>query len=306
MNIDNSKKCSEGNTVLQSKLWAITDFNSHPVDFNEEDIQYLCYQPEICPDTGRKHFQTFIYFNKKKTLNGVIKFMKENHSKCVIYKPVHIERCRGSFMDNIKYCSKKESRNGEFKEFGEPPKQGQRRDLEDIHKEIKGGKLVDTITEENPVLFHQYGRTMNKLEDIRLRKIWRTEMTTCEWLYGETGIGKSHYAYSNYHPDTHYIYPNDGGWWDAYSGQEIVIINDFRGCIAFNELLQLIDKWPYHVKRRNREPIPFISKHIIITSDISPNLIYFNIDNHRMKQLERRCKFIQMGDIPDDISIEDE
>ena len=99
------------------------------------------------------------------------------------------------------------------------------------------------------------------------------EMFTCDWYYGKTGTGKSHGAFENYSPETHYVVPNDNGWWDAYTGQDTVILHEFDGEIPCNELLRLIFKLSYHVRRR-RAPAPFISKHVIITSLLRPEHIY--------------------------------
>ena len=48
---------------------------------------------------------------------------------------------------------------------------------------------ADEIVCEDPEQYHQYGRTLHKLEDIALRKKHRTWMTTCDWLWGPTGVG---------------------------------------------------------------------------------------------------------------------
>jgi hypothetical protein len=123
-------------------------------------------------------------------------------------------------------------------------------------------------------------------------------MTKAEWIYGSTGTGKSHYAFNNYSPDTHYLYPNDGGWWDGYTGQEIVIINEFRGGIMYSELLELLDKWPKTVRRRGREPVPFLAKLVIITSSLHPKNIYQGVleKDDSIDQLLRRIKVIEFRD----------
>ena len=76
---------------------------------------------------------------------------------------------------------------------------------------------------------------------------------------------------------THTCFPNDGGWWDGYTGQETVIINEFRGGIAYSELLDLLDKYPKTVRRRCREPVPFLAKRVIITSVLQPKEVYCNL-----------------------------
>ena len=144
--------------------------------------------------------------------------------------------------------------------------------------------------------YHQYGRTLNKIEDLAMRNKYRSEMTKGIWYWGETGVGKSHKAFEGFNPKTHYVLPNDNGWWDAYTQQDTIIINDFRGEIRYNELLNLVDKWPFNVKRRNREPIPFISKTVIITSSLKPEDVYHNRnDEDKIEQLLRRFEVIKVG-----------
>lgn len=129
-----------------------------------------------------------------------------------------------------------------------------------------------------------------------MRRKFRTEMTTCDWLYGPTGTGKSHAAFKDFTPDTHYVWKSDNGWQDGYAQQPTVIINDFRGEIPYNELLQMVDKWPYYVKRRGREPMPFTSKHIIITSSLPPDAIYHRrLEEDSLEQLNRRINLVYCG-----------
>ena len=66
------------------------------------------------------------------------------------------------------------------------------------------------------------------------------------------------------------------GEWDAYKGQDIVIMNDFRGHIPYDQLLQLIDKYPVKVRRSGRGPTSFLAKHIIITSSLRPENVHHN------------------------------
>jgi len=211
--------------------------------------------------------------------------------KKIIGDKIHLEVMKGSLEANLLYCSK----DGDYKEFGTKPKQGERKDLDEIKNEILAGKKVDEIVLENPMLYHQYGRTLNKIEDIALRKKKREWMTEGIWYHGETGSGKSHLAFENYDNSSHYVYPNDNGWWDGYVGQDIVILNDFRGEIRYNELLQMIDKWPFWVKRRGREPVPFLAKKVIITSSLKPQYVYRHREEEdKLEQLIRRIEIIEI------------
>ena len=177
--------------------------------------------------------------------------------------------------------------------MGMHPKQGQRLDLKAITDDILGHKItVDEITIEKPNLYHQYGRTFNKIQEIANRKKFRNWMTEGIWYYGETGAGKSHLAYEGYNPETHYILNlNDNGFWNGYTGQPIVIINEFRGQIPYGELLDLVDKWPKTVKIKCEAPQPLLAKKIIITSPLAPEDIFVNrFAQDKLAQLMRRFK----------------
>ena len=125
---------------------------------------------------------------------------------------------------------------------------------------------------------------------LRFEQIFRTWITTCDWRYGLSKTGKSAAAFKDYHPDTHYRWKlNDKGWQDGYKGQEIIIINEFRGQIQYSELLDMIDCYPFDVCRRNFGPIPFMAKHIIITSSMQPNAIYKLLaENDSLDQIYRK------------------
>lgn len=250
-------------------------------------ITYLCYAKEIAPTTGTKHLQGYLEMANAKTISALKKSLKN--------KSYHFEVSKGSAEDNRNYCMKTiddEDENERWTEYGSPKQQGERTDLINIKNEIVKGKKVDDICMDNPNLYHQYGRTLSKIEDIVLRKKYRQWMTTCDWYYGPTGVGKSHKAFEHYNPDTHYLWKNDdNGWQDGYTGQETVIINEFRGNIPYGKLLELIDIHPTTIPRRGKEPAPFLAKHVIITSSLHPREIYCNLSkNDSLEQLYRRIK----------------
>lgn len=271
---------------MKSRVWCFTNY---ALDFNYDeymntyDVGYIIVGREVCPSTGREHDQGFVYYNNPR---DSVKRVAKELGYC------HVEKCKGSIEQNCNYCSK----DNNVREFGLKPKQGLRNDLTLIRNELLyNSKSVDEIVMENPMLYHQYGRTLNKIEDICLRKKYRNWMTECDWIYGETGVGKSRRAFEDFDPSTHYVFPNDGGWWDGYVGQEIVIFNEFRGQVQYSELLDLIDRYPKTVRRRNREPVPFLAKKIIICSCLRPKEVYYNLqEKDSLEQLLRRIKIIKM------------
>lgn len=267
------------NTRHRSYCFTSYDVENHPV-FIPAQMTYLLIGNEVCPKTKRKHLQCYVHLRNAKTWTATKK-MIGNH--------IHIEPCKGSVDSNYKYCTKE----GDFVEHGTKPQQGKRIDLIEVADQIKEGKTVAELTLENPMLYHQYGRTLNVLEDLRMNNVYRSHMTACTWYYGTTGTGKSERAFKDFSPDTHYVLPKDKGWWDGYRQQHTVIMNDFRGHIPYDELLQIVDRYPYQVSRRGRQPLPFTSHHVIITSSLSPEEVYHNrADNDDIAQLMRRIKLV--------------
>lgn len=236
-------------------------------------------------ERGTPHLQGYIEFASKKEFSTMKKLMP----KC------HLEKRRGTSQQAADYCKK----DGDLIiEKGIISSPGRRTDLDDIASEIMSGRKVDDIAIGNPSAYHLYSKTLQKIEDIALRNKYRTWFTKAVWFYGAPSVGKSHRAFQDFSTKTHYVWKYDGGWQDGYVGQPIVIINEFRGQITFSDLLMLIDKWPYEVRRRGREPAPFLAEKIYITSSTHPMNIYEKAlsDDERFEQLEQRCKIIELED----------
>lgn len=282
----NSIKKKESN---KCRNWTFTGWDDVEPVFKPTVMKYLGYEREICPESGKKHWQGFVGFVNEITMKGVI-------TRLGFDIPPHVEMMRGSIQSNERYCGK----DGGLKKFGVFPRQGERKDIEEFRDHIiKGEMTVDDIAINAPEYHYKYGRTFDKIEDITMRKKYRTEMTKGIWYYGPTGVGKSHKAYEGFTPETHYVLNvMDNGWWEGYKQQPTVIINEFRGQIPYGELLDLVDKWPKSVKRRNREPMPFISKTVIITSCMHPSEVYKNIVNkdESINQLLRRFDIIKLDE----------
>lgn len=263
--------------------FVFTLFAEEPLEYDPEKMQWLAYGKETCPTTGRLHWQSFVGFHQD--ISG---FMLKKYLKDKTGLNPHFEGMKGSIYHNEVYCSKE----GTLQKFGTFPNQGLRSDLLWWKERImEGTHKPSDILLENPVFYHQYGRTIKDIFNLRCKDIWRTEMTTCDWYHGGTGTGKSHRALQNYNPRDIYIYCRDNGWWDNYEMQACVVINEFReGTLSFDFLLEMIDKWPFSVKRRNTTPLPFISKHVIITSPYNPADMFVSDGVNNVDQLLRRIK----------------
>ena len=257
----------------------------------EEDFAFMAWGEEVCPTSGRQHLQSFVCMKKKMALSAATRVIQK------YFVGAHVEIMRGSLAQNEEYCSKE----GQYTTWGVPPQQGKRTDLDEVAEKIKAGEATpEQILEDDPMAYHQYGRTLEKLHQLQLRKKVRNWMTEGIWYYGPTGSGKSRKAFEGFDPDTHYAYPYEtNGWWDGYAGQETVIFDEFRGQLPLNVMLRLMDRYPMNVQQRGKEPFPLLAKKIIITSCMKPDEVYKDLaSSDRLDQLYRRCEVERLGPDP--------
>lgn len=271
---------------FKTRSMVFTKF-TEPAPVWDDSMRYLVFGTEVCPTTGTKHYQGYVYWNNPRSHRAICKKWG-----------CWVRPARGTPKQAADYCKK----DGYFTELGKIPSQGERTDLDDLAKAILDGETTpEEILEQNPMMYHQYGRTLEKLEDLRLCKNQRKEMTTCTWYVARTGKGKSHISVEEQGPDW-YCFPRDGDWWENYKQQHTVVFDDFRGSdIQYSQLLRLIDWTPYaRVRRRGRCTIPFTSKHIIITSSLTPTECYSGVlhRNDDIDQLLRRVKVVHVGASP--------
>lgn len=284
------RDCKDIKSKVKARNFTFTSFNNEiepQVEWGA--FKYMAYEKEICPDTGREHWQGFFTMETSYTLGAMVQKINIKNIKTKS-RFWHIERMYGSLDKNKQYCSKDKN----FTEFGEKPKQGKRNDLVKLKDDIFEGKTdCDKIVYEEPMLYHQYGRTLEKIEIVAYRKKKREHRTEGLWYYGKTGSGKSYRAAQESKNIGTFIWTADKGWWDGYKPLEhkIVIIDDFRGNMPYADLLRLIDETNAMVPLRNKGQIPFLAKKVIITSSLTPEECYNNLSkNDKIDQLLRRLK----------------
>ena len=277
----------------KARAYCFTAFQDDPPTW-DDTFTYLVYQREVCPDTQREHWQGYVEFKSPKTISAA--------QKALDCPNCHCEKRKGKPSEAAEYCKKQESRKEytlpfEQGEINDDPNPGQRTDLLTLKRMIDDGTSEKELWEQEFAhMSHNY-KAMRSYMDLSQRVKARTWMTKGIWIWGPTGVGKSHKVFEDYDPETHFVYEvSDKGWWDGYEGQKIVIINDFRGEIKYGELLQLIDKWPKRVPRRCRETCPFLAEEVRITSSMPPEAVYSGVaEKESIDQLLRRLCVTQMG-----------
>jgi len=263
----------------------LPDFNSLG---NHKQVRYLIVGEEYTPTTKKLHYQCYIYFHNNKNFSSTKKLLFG-----LLKTHCNFRKCRGSTKENIAYCSKDEKYN----EFGNEPIQGARTDFEAIHTNLKEGTTtIRDIILTKPLIYHQFSKVLNATADALAynRDIEREWMTEGIYCYGGSGLGKSYkwrqerlLNKKNWFNVDNDVYKKQ--WWDGYTNQENVLLNEFRGQITEDELFELVDEGAHSVPIRGQTKIPFLAKRVIITTCLEPKDLYPNYKGE-WKQFYRRFK----------------
>lgn len=250
-----------------------------------DKIKYLIYGFEV-GENGTPHLQGYLEIEKR----CEITWYKKN-----IHKTAHFEPRRGSLEQAVNYCKK----DGNFYEQGEAKvsNQGKRSDITLVKEIIKGGGTINDVIEV--ATSYQSIRTGEILLKYRapLKEEYERKVY---WFYGPTGAGKTRVAYEEARKieKEPWMSHDSLKWFDGYSSQKAVIIDDFRtNMISFNFLLRILDRYPVRVPIKGSYT-PWEAEYIWITSHKGPEELYTWEGNLRedIGQLLRRIdKVVNFG-----------
>lgn len=259
--------------------------------YSTGSARYIIYQPELAPTTGTPHLQGYVVFANAITESG---------ARQRFGRGVHVVRANGSCQDNVTYCSKEDGRDrsvdfgvtehGDRSEvIGTGSGSGTRTDLELVAKRLRDGATERDIAEDYPASYIMYTRGIRTFAQQFVHK--RRDKSIVHWYWGPTGTGKTRSA-SEESPDA-YWKSSAHQWWDGYDGVSDVIIDDYRCSFCqFNELLRLLDRYPYQVQIKGGT-VELSAKRIFITAPKAPDVMWENRTEEDLAQLMRRVDVIR-------------
>jgi len=268
-----------------SKFWCFTINNpalDHENEVQSEEIVAITYQLE-CGEEGTPHLQGYLQLRSRHRLS----FLKAINSRA------HWEPRKGRHQQALDYVTKADTRvDGPWTRGEWDVQQGKRKDLDEVKELIDEGGTIQDVAEQHFGAFIRHGRGLRDYMSLRITP--RSWVMDVQVHWGEPGTGKTRGCYDN-HLEVYSLCQNYNGgvvWWDGYTGQDTVLIDDFYGWLPFSYLLRLLDRYPFSVRTKDGH-VPFTSKVIYITSNKPWEDWYSNIDDIRRRALMRRISLIK-------------
>lgn len=200
------------------------------------------------------------------------------------------------------YTSKEESRiEGPFT-FGKIPERNQ----------SAKGKIDWTMVRRNAEEFkfdeiddEAYVKYWGNIKKIAVESLKPKQYDTVRgiWIYGHTGVGKSHYARTNFGDDVYYKAQNK--WWDGYRDQSIAILDDLDSDCLSHYLKIWADKWACHGEIKG-STVPLNYKHLIVTSNFTIQQLFEKLPAVSIEAIRRRFRVINIYMMNGERVIEDD
>ena len=111
------------------------------------------------------------------------------------------------------------------------------------------------------------------------------------WVYGPTGVGKSHFVR---HRHTDIFLKSQNKWWDGYTGQSVVLLDDFdqQGVCLGHYLKIWADKWACTGEIKGAT-VNLHHTTFYITSQYTPEVLWPGSDNTELREaIQRRFRMV--------------
>ena len=194
----------------------------------------------------------------------------------------HLTVSAGTDLQNQAYCSKEKV----LFEHGSPSEgQGKRNDIKEIAQLIKNKEItLEELMFDYPDMYLKYSRSFEKMFNAVMTA--RVDAPQVHWRWGLAGTGKTRYCIET-HPE-HYV--KDGTmWWDGYSQQEAIIIDDFDNQIPYRTLLRMLDRYVYQGQVKGGY-VQIDSPYIYITCEFPPEHYW---SGNELAQIKRRLTSVK-------------
>lgn len=198
-------------------------------NLDELGANYYIIAKEVAPTTGTPHLQGYVQLKKRKYFKTIIKYLSN----------IHITIVNGSSQDNIDYCRKADDNPYEFGTLRDVARgRAKQKEDWDLLVEMASQGQLDDLREFHPKEYALYYRTWHQMRMDHM-KVEPTDRF-CLWVHGKPGIGKSRAVWALF-PDAYPKMANK--WWDGYTGEQDVILDDLSTHMLFDLLKRWTDRY---------------------------------------------------------------
>lgn len=256
------------------------------------EIAGMAWQIELCPTTGRAHVQGYVEMHAttrferiKAILNMPSAHMAERQKSrkhAIDYVTKEETREENTFPVLIGLCHDQDTKNYKSR-------QGARTDIQGMVDLIKSGKRTIEQLDADADTFVKFSRGFADVRRIiqqsQAKRI-RTELEVVVY-WGAAGSGKTRAVYDKHGVENVFtlIADNSACWFDGYEGEDVLLIDDFKGWVTYSMLLKILDIYPLRCPVKNSFTYAKWTK-VYITSNYDPATWYSGagIDYNALKR----------------------
>ncbi len=239
---------------------------------NWEKIKYAVWQNEVGLN-GTHHIQGYFVFKQPVRLP---------QAKGLVGLSWHLEKRAGSHVQARDYCQKEPKGTVDAGTYGtEPSGAGSRSDIEELSRLLAAGLSPSQMSIDHPSLFHRHHASISKYWELNQTRLNGPKEVIV--MVDIPGTGKSKFCHDNY-PDAFWLTKSNGSttWWDGYTGQETIVIDDFYGWMSYGTILRILD--PYQCRLEVKSSFTHMqatTTRIVFTSNSHPES-WYKFDERRM------------------------
>lgn len=262
------------------KTWVFTLNNWTPTELDNIlhwDVTRLVVGEEV-GDEGTPHLQGAVTFKRAYRLAALKKLQSRAHWEIALA------------ADAFNYCGK----DGNMVHRIDNRTQGKRRDIDVAYEAVAAKKPMRAfLAEDKP--------SYQAIQVFKVAAAMAVPDRVCgedglfpeidvRWYYGATGTGKSASVYREFMADVYR--PLSEKWWDGYTGQRCVLVDDFRPkWCSWERLLQLTDRYPLTLEVKGGS-VAACWTVFVITAPEPPSEM-FAAFGEDVRQLTRRIRVVR-------------
>lgn len=303
-----------------SRKWLLTINNPVEKGYTHDKLQeimkqftnvtFYCMSDEIGLETKTYHTHLFMY-----SPNGIrFRTVQNRIPNC------HIDYCKGTSQQNRDYVFKEGKYAGTDKEdtrvdgtqveWGVMPveRQGRRNDIVDLYDMIANGMSDFQILVTSPdymLNLNQIRQTRQVIKSEKFKNTFRQLTTT--YIWGSTGGGKTRYVMDKYGYENVYRITNYKHPFDNYTGQDVILFDEFRSSLPLADMLKYLDGYPVVLPCRFADTQACFTK-VYFTTNIPIDKQYVSIQRDELESykafLRRVHKVINWDTQADDCQMD--